>query len=141
MIKLKNYIFYRTYNANKLWGNPPVFTSCLYLSSIEFILAFPILGFILELFRHDKVDYGKLIFVLLIIIVVLNFKYYFSDDNLKKILSSNRNNKYNKIISKWWFFFILPISMVIGFSSYFYVTLYIVNKYELEGFLYKLLFC
>ncbi len=65
-------------------------------------------------------------------------KYYFNDDNLKKILSSNTNNKYNKTVSKWWFFFILPISMVIGIGSYFYISLYLINKYELEGFLYKL---
>jgi hypothetical protein len=138
MIKFKNYIFYRTYEANKLWGNPPVFSSSLYLSCIEFILTFPILGFILELFRHDTIYYGKLIFVLLIIIVILNFKYYFNAYNLKKILLNNENNKYNKIISKWWFFCILPLSMIIGFGSHILISIHIVKEYNLQGFLYEL---
>lgn len=140
MIKLKNYIFYRTYIEYLKKNDPARFASSLYLSAIEFTLVLPVFGFILELFRYHNVFYGKLIFVLLIIIIALNLKYYFNDGILKNIITSNKNNKYNKTISKWWFFCILPLSMIIGFGSHILISIHIVKEYNLQGFLYKLVF-
>ncbi|SDI27167.1 hypothetical protein SAMN04488062_1342 [Flavobacterium omnivorum] len=136
MIKIRDYIFYRTYEAYKKKEHPALFSSTLYLSACDLFLFSFSYGICIYLLDGIEKKYKYYIFLLYFSIVVfLNINKYYKKQKIKDLISLYQNNYLNKTISSWVFFFILPICMVVGIGFHILISI-IIKKYNLEGWLF-----
>lgn len=128
MIKIRDYIFYRTYEAYKKKGHSALFSSILYLSACDLFLFSFIYGICIYLLDGIEKKYKYYIFLLYFSIVVfLNIKKYYKTQKIEDLINLYQNNYLNKTIGSWVFFFILPICMVVGIGFHILISIILKN--------------
>lgn len=136
-----DYIFYRTYLAYEKKEMPGKFSSSLYLACICIFLFLPIYGILNDLFLGaSKLILRSVLCFYLGVVFFYIFRRFYRNEKLKYILSCFKNSPQNEKIPTWLFFFILPICMIAGIGLYSLLSSYFIQNYNLEGYLYNLLF-
>ncbi|KXH79543.1 hypothetical protein [Chryseobacterium kwangjuense] len=138
MRKIEENIFYRVYIAYLNKDYPATFVSCLYITFIYMFLLAPIYGFCIDLLKGLDKNIIKFLYIIyVVIILILIFKKYYNKVTLQAILNGNRNNK--QYLPNWCYFLILPVCMIFGIGLYILITIQVLQRFNLEGYLYSLL--
>lgn len=138
MRKIEENIFYRVYIAYLNKDYPATFVSCLYITFIYMFLLAPIYGLCIDLFKGLDVNIVKFLYIIYVMVIfIVIFKKYYNKVTLNAILNRNKNNK--QYLPTWCYFLILPVSMVFGISFYILISIQVLQRFSLEGYLYDLL--
>ena len=137
MIRILDYIFYRTYIAYMKKNDPAEFVSPLYLWLCLFFLFLPLFAIFGDMASGDNGIYTNCVFGMYCFFVFI-FVYirYVKKDTIKEIIKNFSNCSLNRTIPTWCFFLALPISMVVGVTGLILVTKYIIYPYGLTGIWY-----
>lgn len=112
------------------------FSASLYIIVIYIFTFAPFYGFIIDLFEGIDKSLKKILYAFyLLIIIFLVVKKYYNNKKLEKILKENKNKIYFPI---WAYFLIFPVSVILGIGTYILISVNILQKFNLEGYLYKL---
>ncbi|HCA07163.1 hypothetical protein [Chryseobacterium sp.] len=137
MKKIEENIFYRVYIAYLNKDYPATFVSCLYIALIYMFLLAPIYGLCIDLLQGLDKNIVKFIYVIYVAtIILIIFKKYYKKAILKNVLDKNKSKQY---LPTWCYFLILPLSMILGVGFYVLISIQILQRFNLEGYLYKLL--
>lgn len=137
MRKIEENIFYRTYIAYLNRDYPATFVSCLYITCIYIFLLTPIYGLSVKLLTGVDKNVVKLLYAIyVLIILILVFRKYYNKNIFNRVLNENKIKK--RYLPTWSYFIILPLCMVLGIGSYILTSVYIIQKFNLEGYLYNL---
>ncbi len=138
MRKIEENIFYRVYIAYLNKDYPATFVSCLYITFIYMFLLAPIYGLCIDLFKGLDVNIIKFLYIIYVMVIfIVIFKKYYNKVTLNAILNRNKNNK--QYLPTWCYFLILPVSMIFGISFYILISIQVLQRFSLEGYLYDLL--
>ena len=136
MKKIEENIFYNIYNSYLKKDYPATFVSSLYISFIYIFLFAPIYGFVVDLLQGIDKSFIKMLYAgYVVFILFFIFKKYYNKKTLNKILKIGETQKYFK---SWIYFLTLPLSMILGVGVYILISINIVKRFNLEGFLYNL---
>lgn len=137
MKKIEENIFYRTYIAYLNKDYPATFVSCLYIAFIYIFLLAPIYGLLSDLLSGiDKRTMKLLYAVYVLIILIMVFRKYYNKNIFNRVLSENKIKK--TYLPTWSYFLVLPLCMILGIGSYILISVYIIQQFNLEGYLYRL---
>ncbi|WP_111959229.1 hypothetical protein [Chryseobacterium lathyri] len=138
MKKIEENIFYRVYIAYLNKDYPATFVSCLYIAFVYMFLFAPIYGLCIDLFKGIGKNIIKFLYIIYVaVILIIIFKKYYNKVTLNNILNRNKHKK--QYLPTWCYFIILPISMILGIGLYILVSIQILQRLNLEGYLYDLL--
>lgn len=132
-MKIFDYIFFRVYSVYLKKNDPARFAGIAYMTTLYVFILFAFLGMILDFMKGIDKIYVKLIFITYFtLILFFNIKRY----NTKNILNIKSKFQINRIPNRL-FFMILPLSMTLGIIFYICLKKYIVDEYQLQGYLYS----
>lgn len=140
MIRILDYIFYRTYLAYKKANDPAMFSSILYLFSILQFTFLPAIGFFCEIMRNGSYNFYKFIFISnsILILIVVSVRYT-KKGKIRELKDEFSNSKWNDVIPTWSFWVMFFISMISGVAIHILIVRTIIDPYDLTGIGYDFL--
>ena len=137
MIRILDYIFYRTYIAYVKADEPAKISSIFYLIVCLVFFLMPIGGFLLEMTRGENSNI-YIFFMILYCLFIFSFVLirYTRNDKISLIIDIFSDCKENTTIPTWCIWLTMPICMVTGVAGYVLVIKYIVGPYGLSGICY-----
>ena len=136
MRKIEENTFYNIYKSYLKKDYPATFVSSLYISFIYIFLFAPIYGFAVDLLHGINKNFIKILYATYVVLILFFiFKKYSNKKTLNKILKIGETQKHFK---SWIYFLMLPLSMILGVGVYILISINIVKRFNLEGFLYNL---
>ena len=137
MIRILDYIFYRTYIAYMKRNDPAGFVSPLYLGICLFFSFLPLFAIFGDMVRGDNVLYNNS-FIGIYILGIFLFVYirYSRKYKIRELIGEFSNCSLNRAIPTWCFFCVYPISIVLGVTGLILVTKYIIRPCGLTGIWY-----
>jgi len=137
MKKIEENIFYRIYVIYLARDYPAKFVSSLYIAFIYIFLFAPVYGLCVDLIHGvDKLIIKFLYAFYFLLILIRIFIKYYNKVILTNVFKENKNKKI--IFPNWCYFLILPLSMIFGIGLYILLSQSIMQKFNLEGYLYNL---
>lgn len=116
----------------------PLFSSVIYIIAIYMALSLFICGTFANLFKSKGFPYDKSIFIIWYSFIIIRIlKKYYNKSIRNKILVDNSMK--HKLFPNWFYFLLLPLSILLGILLYIICYVYIIDKYNLHGYLYKLI--
>ena len=137
MIRIFDYIFYRTYIAYLKANESGQSISPLYLGLCLFFFFIPLSSIIADMMRGDNALYFKgVVAIYCLVIFVPVYIRYMRKGKTRELIGKFLNCSLNRIIPTWCFFLVLPISVVVGVTGAILVSKYIVDPCGLTGIWY-----
>lgn len=137
MIRIFDYIFYRTYIAYLKANESGQLISPLYLGLCLFFFFIPLSSIIADMMRGDNALYFKgVVAIYCLVIFVPVYIRYMRKGKTRELIGKFSNCSLNRIIPTWCFFLVLPISVVVGVTGTILVSKYIVDPCGLTGIWY-----
>lgn len=140
MIRILDYIFYRTYLAYKKANDPAMFSSILYLFSILMFAFLPAIGFFCEIMRNGSYDFYKFIFISISILILIAVSVrYTKKGMIRELRDEFADSKWNNVIPIWSFWVMFFIFMIAGVAIHILIVKTIIVPYGLTGIGYNFL--
>lgn len=135
MIRILDYIFYRTYIEYKKKKQPAKLLSSLYTGLTILFFFLPLFAIFGYMVRGDNDFFNKSVYGMycFLIFIFVYIRYCINKDKIIEMMDDFSNYSLNRKIPTWCFFFVFPISMVVGVTGLILITKYIVDPYGLTG--------
>ncbi len=140
-MKILDYIFYRLYNAYAKKDNSPVFSSICVMSAQIFVLVSPIIGMLYELIKNESTTIPKVLVVSIIGFIMLLLRHRYGNKVIRnKILYGIRKkSKWDKLPDIFFYLFLTILSVVIGIGLFIIIKKAVIDTYNLEGIVWRLI--
>lgn len=114
------------------------YTSIIFITMIKTFIWLPLVGFIGSLCRAGKTKTDLYLYCIFCVTTLIYSSIKYTRQK-KEIFSKYKHSKWNKLIPNWMIFSSLPLSILWGVTIYIILCSKVINQYELERVIFKLL--
>lgn len=133
-----DYIYYRMYLWYTKKNDCATYTSIIFITMIKTFIWLPLVGFIGSLCRAGKTKTDLYLYCIFCVTTLIYSSIKYTRQK-KEIFSKYKHSKWNKLIPNWMIFSSLPLSILWGVTIYIILCSKVINQYELERVIFKLL--
>ena len=140
MIRILDYIFYRTYLEYKRANELEMQSSILYLSFLLMFSFLPVIGFFCEIMRNGSGTFYKILLLLNFIFIYIAVSVrYMKKGMIRELRDEFSDCKWNDEVPMWTIWSLIFISMIVGTTLHFIIVKTIIDPYGLTGIGYNFL--